>query len=129
MQVKDDLSNRVREYVGIVEFLKKIGEKEELHISENSIYVKREKLESLLEQFGKYDETQMKLRIWKRLQWIDAPESRITSQLRIGNKRVQRIKINRKVAETLLELVGISYEGNKILNSEREIRGEENGKN
>lgn len=106
-----DLGKRIREYVEIVEFLKRVGENEELHITEQHIYITNKRLKELLEQppYGKYEETCRKLKIWKKLQWIDAPEKRITTQLRIGNKRFQRVKINREVAETLLELGGRNY--------------------
>lgn len=113
MKTGVDLGRRIREYIEIVEFLKKREENDELHITDKYIYITREKLESLLEQYGKYDETLTKLKIWKKLQWIEADDNRITNQLRLGKKRVQRVKINRKIAETFLELGGRDYRENK----------------
>lgn len=109
-----DLRKRIREYIEVVEFLKKVGEvgkNEELLVTERYIYISRKRLENILEQppYGKYDETRNKLRIWKRLHWIDAPEGRLTNQLRDGGRRLQRIKINREIAEELLRLGGRDY--------------------
>lgn len=118
-----DIRKRIREYIEIVEFLKRMGREHEklsdLDITENYIYINRERLSNLLEQppYGKYDTTKNKLQIWKQLAWIEAPANRLTTQMRKDGKRVQRVKINRKIAETLLQLGGRNYV---------EERGEEN---
>lgn len=109
-----DIRKRIREYIEVVEFLKRIGRNKDisdLEVTEEYIYITRDRLSDLLEQppYGKYDTTKNKLQVWKRLAWIQAPENRLTTQLRIGGKRVQRVKINRKIAEMLLQLGGRNY--------------------
>lgn len=104
-----DIRKRIREYIEIVEFLKKTAQHrrvEDLDITEDYLYITRERLSSLMEQppYGKYDTTKNKLQIWKRLAWIEAPENRLTTQLRRSGRRVQRVKISRRIAETFLQL-------------------------
>lgn len=111
---KIDIRKRIREYIEIVEFLKRTGmhkSLDDLNITEDYLYITRERLYSLMEQppYGTYDTTKNKLQIWKRLAWIEAPENRLTTQLRIGGRRVQRVKINRRIEETLLQLGGRNY--------------------
>lgn len=115
MKIGVSLGKRIREYIEIVEFLKQVGDNEQLHMTDQYIYITRKQLEHILSQppYGKYDTALNKLRIWKRLKWIDATKNRLTSQLRIGEKRVQRIKINRKIAEELLALGGRDFQEEK----------------
>lgn len=99
-----DIRKRIREYIEIVEFLKRMGTRgnlEGLDVTDRHIYITRERLEDLMGQppYGKYDTSRNKLQVWKRLGWIEAPENRLAVQLRKDGKRVQRIKINRRVAE------------------------------
>lgn len=111
MEIGVDLGKRIREYIEVVEFLKQVGDNEELLVTEKYIYITRKQLEHIFAQppYGTYDTAKSKLQVWKKLKWIDAAENRITNQLRIGKKRVQRVKINRRIAEVLLELGGRDY--------------------
>lgn len=112
MEVGVNLGKRIREYIEVVEFLKQVGDNEQLHVTDQYIYVSRKQLEHILSQppYGKYATAKSKLQIWKRLKWIDAAENRLTNQLRVGEKRVQRIKIDRRIAEELLRLGGRNYQ-------------------
>lgn len=111
METGVDLGKRIREYIEVVEFLKQVGGNEELLVTEKYIYITRKQLEHIFAQppYGTYDTARNKLRIWKKLKWIEAAENRITNQLRIGSKRVQRVKIDRRIAEELLALGGRDY--------------------
>ena len=106
-----DIRKRIREYIEIVRFLKKM-QAEEIHKTSDAIYLPRAALERLLSQepYGLYDSLENKLKVWRDLKWIDAGAGRITTQLRVGKKRVPMIKIDLQVANTLEELGGRKYE-------------------
>jgi hypothetical protein len=108
-QIDIDIRKRIKEYIEIVEFLKKVGGNEELKVTQEYIFITRKRLEHLMQQFGNYDIPRSKLQIWKKLHWIEAPPNRLTNQIRVGEKRVQRVKIDRKIAEELIELGGKDY--------------------
>lgn len=91
----------IREYIAICDYLNKINAKSTLE----HLIVKKDFLVELLDK-NKFDTAQNKLKIWKRLHWIDSDQDRLTKRIYDpeAKKYVAYIKIYKQVYDVLKDL-------------------------
>ena len=82
----------IEEFLGIAGFL---ARSQKVPIDKGYILVSRKILEN------SYDTVENKLRIWKRLHWIDADPDRYTKKISRNGKRTRVVKIDLDVYYTL----------------------------
>lgn len=87
------------EFVAVIGFLLKNPEK---CCKKGFLFVPRKQLETLLDK-NHYETSENKLRLWKRLHWIDGEDGRLTRRLYNPKtkKQMPMIKVDLMVYETL----------------------------
>lgn len=96
------LTNYIKEFIAISEYLVKNGYKKTL----NFVIISKKDLEPLLDK-NKFDTSQKKLQIWKGLNWIDTEDGRVTKRIysKEEGKYIPSVKIRLQVYETLRSLM------------------------
>lgn len=87
----------IEEFLGIAGFL---ARSQKVPIDKGYILVSRKILDNMLNR-NSYDTVENKLRIWKRLHWIDADPDRYTKKISRNGKRTRVVKIDLDVYYTL----------------------------
>ena len=87
----------IDEFLGIVGFL---SHSQKVPIDKGYILVSRKILDNMLNR-NSYDTVEQKLRIWKRLHWIDADPDRYTKKISRNGKRTRVVIIDMDVYYTL----------------------------
>ena len=87
----------IDEFLGIAGFL---ARSQKVPIDKGYILVSRKILDNMLNR-NSYDTVDNKLRIWKRLHWIDAEPDRYTKQISRNGKRTRVVKIDLDVYYTM----------------------------
>lgn len=93
----------IKEFYAISKHL--LENKEKAITTQRYIIVKKEILLNLLNQ-NMYEIASNKLKNWKKLNWIDTDEDRVTKRVTINKKTVAAIKIYLSVYEALKEING-----------------------
>ena len=91
----------IKEFYAISKHL--LENKEKAITTKKHIIVKKEVLINLLNQ-NMYEIASNKLKYWKKLNWIDTDEDRITKRVTIDKKIVAAIKIYLSVVEAIKEI-------------------------
>lgn len=96
------LTNYVKEFVAITEYLLKNGRRKTLEF----LIIPKTDLEPLLDK-NNYDTSANKLKLWKALNWIDAEDERVTRRIfdKGSGSYIPSVKIYLKVYETLKRMM------------------------
>lgn len=97
----------IEEFLAICDFLSR---SEKVPIERGYILISRQILDKILDK-NAYDAVESKLRIWKRLHWIDTDPDRYTKKISRNGTRTRVVKIDLAVYHTLALLFGQRKEG------------------
>lgn len=95
------IESYITEFIKITDFLIKSGK---VKYEKGYVMVHKKILEQMLIK-NNYDTVDNKLRIWKKLHWIDTDDNRFTKKVSMDGKRVRVVKIDSEVFQTLALLL------------------------
>lgn len=92
----------IEEFIALAGYLNSSGK---VAVEKGYILIPRKMLDKLLDR-NAYDTVENKLRIWKRLHWIDCDPERYTKKISRNGKRTRVVKIDIDVYLTLAFMFG-----------------------